>query len=119
MEKKYATINIEKLKLRTHIGFSEHEKGVLQDVIITISFKYEISKAIETDSPDDIFNYRTLTKMIISKVQKSSYNLLESLTAMIYETVKSNNGLSEIYVRVDKPHALRFCDNVYCEMSDN
>lgn len=119
MEKRHARINIEKLKLRTYIGFSDHETGVLQDVIINISFKYDISRAIETDSPGEVFNYRTLTKTIISKVQNSSFNLLESLTAMIFDIVKSHSELSEIYVKVEKPHALRFCDNVFCEISDN
>jgi D-erythro-7,8-dihydroneopterin triphosphate epimerase len=118
MEKRFAKINIENLKLRTYIGFSEHEKGVLQDVTINISFKYEISKAVETDLPEDVFNYRTLTKTIISAVQNSHFNLLESLTSMVFDLVIQNTELSEVYVRVDKPHALRFCDNVYCEIAE-
>ncbi len=111
-------IQIKNLRLRTVIGANNWERNVLQDVIISISFKYNAKQAEKSDRIEDVFNYKTLTKMIIKEVEESKFNLLESLVNHIYKIVKENRELQNVTVTVEKPYALRFCDNVIAVKSD-
>ncbi len=111
-------IQIKNLRLRTVIGANNWERNVLQDVIISISFKYNAKQAEKSDRIEDVFNYKTLTKKIIKEVEESKFNLLESLVNHIYKIVKENRELQNVTVTVEKPHALRFCDNVIAVKSD-
>jgi FolB domain-containing protein len=111
-------IQIKNLRLRTVIGANNWERNVLQDVIISISFKYNAKQAEKSDRIEDVFNYKTLAKMIIKEVEESKFNLLESLVNRIYKIVKENRELQNVIVTVEKPYALRFCDNVIAAKSD-
>ncbi len=111
-------IQIKNLRLRAVIGANDWEREVLQDVVVSVSFKYDAQKAENSDQIEDVFNYKTLTKKIIDEVEASRFNLLESLVNHIYRIVKQNRELQEVTVTVEKPNALRFCDNVIAVKSD-
>ena len=111
-------IEIENLRLRAVIGANDWEREVLQDVVISISFKYDATKAEQSDDVEDVFNYKTLTKRVIKEVEASKFMLLESLLNLIYSIVKENTSLKDVRVIVEKPHALRFCDNVRAIKAD-
>lgn len=111
-------IEIKNLRLRTIIGVNDWERDVLQDVIISVSYKYNAESAEKTDDIKNAFNYKFLTKKIIKEVETSKFALLESLVNHIYKIVKGNNCLKNVKVSVEKPNALRFCDNVVAIKSD-
>ncbi|MCF6239971.1 MAG: dihydroneopterin aldolase [Bacteroidales bacterium] len=119
MNNKLMQIEIKNLRLRTIIGANDWERKVLQDIVITIKFKFDSSKAELSDKLEDTFNYKVLTKRIVKEVEASKFNLLESLAGMVYSIVKEHDELHDVYVHVEKPHALRFCDNVIASKSDN
>jgi len=112
MAKKLYEISIKNLRLRCIIGINEWERKAVQDVIVSIYFKYDASEAIENDDMHLAVNYRDITKKIISAVEQSDFNLLESLTDMIYNIVNENPKVRDADVIVEKPFALRFCDTV-------
>jgi FolB domain-containing protein len=105
-------IEIENLRLRCVIGFSEHERKDKQDVMINLRIGTDMRKAGESDNPDDAFNYRTVTKAIIAHVETSSYSLVEKLAAEIARICVVDFGAPFAQVRVHKPGALRFSDSV-------
>ena len=109
---------IKNLRLRTIIGANSWEREVLQDVVISISYKYDAKQAEQSDDVKDVFNYKSLTKNIIKEVEASRFALLESLVNHIYRIVKENDRLEDIQVVVEKPNALRFCDNIIATKSD-
>ncbi|TVR75182.1 MAG: FolB domain-containing protein [Marinilabiliales bacterium] len=111
-------IQIKNLRLRAVIGANDWEREVLQDVVISIRFKYDAQKAEMSDQVEDVFNYKTLTKRIIDEVEASRFNLLESLVNHVYKIVKENKEVQDVTVTVEKPNALRFCDNVIAVKSD-
>lgn len=111
-------IEIKNLRLRTIIGANDWEREVLQDVIISISFKYDARQAEISDQIEDVFDYKKLTKRVIDEVEASKFNLLESLVNHIYCLVRENKELKRVAVTVEKPNALRFCDNVIAYKSD-
>jgi FolB domain-containing protein len=105
-------IEIDNLRLRCVIGFSPHERGDKQDVVITLRLGTDMRRAGQTDNPDDTFNYRTVTKAIIRHVETSSYYLVEKLAAEIARICVVEHNAPWVQVRVHKPGALRFSDSV-------
>jgi len=105
-------IEIDNLRLRCVIGFSEHERKDKQDVVISLRLKTDMRRAGETDRPEDTFNYRTVTKSIIRHVEASSYLLVEKLATEIARICVVEHQAHWVQVRVHKPGALRFADSV-------
>ncbi|GAB5493383.1 MAG: dihydroneopterin triphosphate 2'-epimerase [Phototrophicaceae bacterium] len=105
-------IKIENLRLRCMIGFNPHELKDKQDVVITMELYTDIRKGGETDNPDDILNYKTVNKAVIKLVEVSHYKTLEALATNIAKVAILDCGATHIKVKVEKPHALRFTDNV-------
>jgi D-erythro-7,8-dihydroneopterin triphosphate epimerase len=119
MSSRTVQIVIENLRLRTIVGVNDWEQSVLQDVVITISLKYDASKAVETDDISEAVDYKGLTKAVIPAVENSRFRLLESLAAKVYGLVREIPDTRDVVVTVEKPGALRFCDNVVARISDN
>lgn len=105
-------IEIDNLRLRCVIGFSEHERKDKQDVIISLCIRADMRRAGLTDNPGDAFNYRTVTKGIIRHVEESSYYLVEALATAIARICVVEHAAAWVQVRVHKPGALRFADSV-------
>lgn len=118
MKKKLAEVEIHKLRLRTIIGFKDWEREKLQDVVITIRFKYDAAEAARTDRVEHAVDYKTITKKVIRFVEESKFFLIEALAENIYQIVHAFDGVEAACVVVEKPNALRFCDNVMVKISD-
>lgn len=114
---KLSTVNVEKLRLRAYIGFYAWEKEELQDIVISFSFKYNAFLASQSDNVEHAVNYKTITKEIIKIVENKHFNLLETLAEILYNHVQCfSEFILDVKVRVEKPGALRFSDNVYVEI---
>lgn len=112
-----ATIRIKNLLLRTFIGFNPEELVNKQDVIINIEIETDIPEhALETDEPDGIVDYKTITKKVIALVQDGRFKLLEVLTKNILDLVMEDLRVKKARVEVDKPHALRFAESVSVQL---
>lgn len=105
-------IEIDNLRLRCIIGFSPHERKDRQDVVISLRIGTDMRRAGESDNPDDAFNYRTVTKAIIERVESSNYSLVEALATAIARICIVEYDAPYVQVRVHKPGALRFSDSV-------
>ncbi len=115
---KLSKIEVQKLRLRAFIGFMDWEKEKLQDLVISFSLKYDTKNASQSDDIGDAVDYKKLTKQIIEMVDNKSFHLIESLADKIYENILDYSPfIQDIFVRVEKPHALRFSDNVLVEIS--
>src|SRR5262245_12351391 len=101
-------IEIDNLRLRCIIGFSEHERKDKQDVVIGLRIRADMRRAGVSDNADDALNYRTITKAIIGHVEASSYYLVEALATAIARICIIEHGVEWVQVRVHKPGVLRF-----------
>lgn len=114
-----ALIRIKNLLIRTFIGFNPEEMVNRQDVVINIELEVSIPpEAMENDEPDDIYDYKKITKQIIALVQEGHFKLLEVLTRRVLELIMEDPRVKRARVEVDKPHALRFADSVSVEMEE-
>ena len=115
---KLSAIRVDSLRLRAFIGFMDWEREKLQDLVISFSFKYDTALASASDDIKDAVDYKGLTKQIIALVDNQSFNLVEALADRIYETILNYSPVvQDIEVKVEKPHALRFSDNVIVSVS--
>jgi FolB domain-containing protein len=117
MKETWVECTIKDLRLRTIIGFNDIETKEKQDVVITVCYKYNAQKAIEADDVKFGFNYKSLTKKIIAFVENARFKLLEALAQGIFDIVAENKELKDLSVKVEKPGALRFTDNVIVKIS--
>lgn len=111
-----AIIRIKNLLVRTIIGFNPEERVNRQDVIINLEIEVDVSRAIGTDLPNEIYNYKDITKEIIAFVSESKYNLLEKLTHEVLQLVMQDERVKRAKIEIDKPHALRFSESVSVEL---
>ena len=113
------TIRVKDLNLRTFIGFKPHEKKYKQDVIIQIEVEVDASKAEHNDDyqAKGFYDYRSMTKSIIKLVERSHYDLLETLTSRVLDEIMSNPLVNNAKVEIEKPHALRYSRTVSVEKS--
>jgi D-erythro-7,8-dihydroneopterin triphosphate epimerase len=118
MEKKLTEIEIKNMRVRTILGINDWEREKEQDIVISIKFTYDAAQAIADDQVDEAINYKTITKDVLSYVGESEYFLIETLTDTLYQMITKIEGVKKTCVVVEKPHALRFCDNLIVRRSD-
>jgi D-erythro-7,8-dihydroneopterin triphosphate epimerase len=115
-----AKIRVKNLLIRTFIGFNPEELKDKQDVLINFEIEVGVpAKALETDSPDGIYDYKKITKQIITTVQEGRFKLLEVLCKTLLDIIMKDSRVKWARVEVDKPHALRFAQSVSFEMEAN
>ncbi len=107
-----STIHIKNLRLRAIIGIYPIERKKKQDVVINIKLKYDSQKAINEDTITHAIDYKKITKKIIIEVEKSKFQLLESLADFILKIITKDKKVVSAEVEVDKPQALRYADSV-------
>ncbi|MFV0375816.1 MAG: dihydroneopterin aldolase [Mangrovibacterium sp.] len=112
-----AKIRVKNLLVRTYIGFNPDELVNKQDVVINLEIEANIpEQALQSDEPEGIYDYKTITKRVIAYVQDGHFKLLEVLTAKLLAMVMEDERVTYAKVEVDKPHALRFAESVSFEM---
>lgn len=117
---KLSIVSVENLRLRAYIGFIDWEKEKLQDVVVSFSFKYNARQAAATDDVTYAVDYKKFTKSIIQFVDNKSFHLIEHLAEKIYNyIIEYSPEVQDVEVKVEKPHALRFADNVLVKISSS
>ena len=109
-------ILIEDLHLRGIIGLNEWERKKKQDILINVTIHTDVRSAGASDDPEHILNYRTVTKQIIQHVESSRRFTVETLAADVARICLQAEGVVRVWVRVEKPGALRFARSVGVEI---
>lgn len=105
-------IFIDGLHLRCIIGINEVERKQKQDVLINVELWTDMEEATRTDRIETTIDYKSLTKDIIARVEKSEFFLVEALAGMIADICTARRGVKRARVTVEKPGALRFARSV-------
>lgn len=110
-------ILIEGLTARCIIGVNHDERTEKQDVVMDLTLYADLAGAARTDAIGDAVNYREVKKKVLSFVEASSFQLLETLAEGIASVCLGHKGVERVTVRVDKPSALRFARTVGVEIT--
>ncbi|AHC51403.1 folate biosynthesis protein [Sulfolobus acidocaldarius SUSAZ] len=109
-------ISIEDLRLYTIIGINPQEKEMRQEVSIDVHYWADLREGAKSDLLPETVDYKVLKKEIISYVENSSFNLLESLAYRLSKVVLQDNRIKKVVVKVGKPGALSRAKNVSVEV---
>lgn len=112
-----AIIRVKDLLISTFIGFNPEELVNKQNVVINFEIETDIpEEVLISDEPIGIYDYKVITKQVISLVQDGNFKLLEVLVKRILDLIMENKKVKWARVEVDKPQALRFAASVSIEM---
>jgi 2-amino-4-hydroxy-6-hydroxymethyldihydropteridine diphosphokinase len=105
------------LKVRCIIGIFDWERKRKQDVLLNLKFPVDIRKAASRDDIRDAVDYKKISKAAIAFVEKSDYQLVETLADRLADALLSRFQLEEINLSVSKPGAIRGSQNVGVEIT--
>jgi 7,8-dihydroneopterin aldolase/epimerase/oxygenase len=89
------------------IGFVDWERRLKQTVVIDLEMTVDCRRAAIRDAVDETLNYKTVAKRLISFVEGSSFNLVETLVERIAGVILDEFGVAWVRVTVSKPGAIR------------
>jgi len=117
MEDMMDRIRICDLFVRCILGINENERRKKQDVVINLTIYTDLHKAGQSDGIADTVDYRALKKRIFTMAENSQYFLVEALAEAVAGLCLEQQGVRQVDVSVEKPHALRFARSVAVDIT--
>lgn len=117
MVKEKDKIFIQGLEARCTIGIFDWERKIRQKITVDLEFPGDIRKAARRDRIEDTVDYKKIAKHTLAFIEKSKFFLVETLTEKLASELLAKFKLREIKIRLCKPGALRFSENVGIEIT--
>ena len=100
-------IFIKQARYRCHIGVTEQERSVPQDVLIDVELGMDLSTAGTTDSIESTIDYRRVWETVRERVEHSEHRLVEALANAVGCALLDRYAMVEwVSVRLTKPAAM-------------
>ena len=100
-------IFVRDLEIEAIIGIFDWEREVKQLIKISFEIEVDIDKAFKSDNIEDTFDYKNTSKKIIKFVEKSSFQLIETLAENVSKIILQDERVLNLSLSVSKPGALR------------
>src|SRR5690606_1953559 len=100
-------VYIRDLKVDTVIGIFDWERRIRQTVRMDLEMGADIRRAAATDSIEDTLDYKAVGKRLISFIQTSEFQLVETLAEKAAAIVLDEFDVPWVRLRLSKPGALR------------
>jgi dihydroneopterin aldolase len=100
-------IYLKDLRIDTIIGIYDWERRTRQTIILDIEMGTDIAKSAKTDDIKDTLNYKAVAKRIISFVENSEYQLVETLAERIAEILLDEFSVPWLRLTLNKQGAVR------------
>lgn len=105
-------VYIRDLKVATVIGIFDWERRIRQTVSLDLEMATDIRRAAASDHIDDALDYKAVGKRLISFIESSEFQLVETLAEKVAEVVMTEFSVPWLRLRVSKPGALRGSQDV-------
>lgn len=103
---------IRELKIKTVIGIYDWERKIKQDVVLDLEMAADIAEAAATDKIEDALDYKAVSKRIVSFVQESTYELVETLAEEIAKLIMTEFSVPWLRLTLNKQGALSMAKDV-------
>ena len=100
-------IYLKDLRIDTIIGVYDWERRTRQTIILDVEIAADISKAAKSDAIEDTLNYKAVAKRLISFVENSEFQLVETLAERIAEVLLNDFNIPWLRLTVNKQGAVR------------
>jgi dihydroneopterin aldolase len=94
------------------IGFIDWERRVKQSVVLDIELPVDCRRAARTDDVADTLDYKKVAKRVLSFVEASEFQLVETLAHRLALVILAEFGLEWVRVTLNKPGAIRHSRDV-------
>ena len=103
---------IKDLRTQAIIGIFDWEREVRQEIKMDFELEFNCSKAAKSDDINDAFDYKKISKKVLSFVEKSNFKLIEALGENIIKLIKKDFPDIKVTLTISKPGALRGAKDV-------
>jgi len=101
------SVFIEDLRIETVIGIYDWERKIRQVVALDLEMAFDNLRPAATDRIEDTLDYKAVSKRLISFVESSHFELVETLAERCAAIVRDEFGVSWLRLRLAKPGAVR------------
>ena len=98
---------IEDLRIDTVVGIYDWERRTRQTIALDIEMAFDNARAAASDAIDDTLDYKAVSKRLITFVEASSFQLVETLAERCAAILREEFGVRWLRLRVSKPGAVR------------
>ncbi len=105
-------IYLHDLKIETVIGIYDWERRIKQTVVFNLEMGADIKKAAATDRIEDTLDYKSVAKQVISFVESSEYQLVETLIEKVAELIMKEFNIPWVRLTINKQGAIRGANGV-------
>ncbi len=98
---------IEDLAVETVIGIYDWERKIRQKVVFNIEMGTDIKPAATTDTIDEALDYKAVAKRVISFVEQSDFQLVETMAERVAEIILTEFDVRWLSLKLSKPGAVR------------
>ncbi|MBC8322511.1 MAG: dihydroneopterin aldolase [Candidatus Marinimicrobia bacterium] len=98
-------IRLKNMQFYGYHGVSESEKHLGGKFEVDVEMKTNLQEAFASDNLESTIDYEAIYKTVDNCVKNDNYYLIESLANSIAIEILAQFSVSEITVRVRKPHA--------------
>ena len=99
------SITLKGMRFHTLVGLLPHEEHVAQPLELDLTVWLSLRSVGETDSPQQLVDYRHLYAAVADIVGSSPHRLLEALCEKIAGRVLTIPAVTRVRVAARKPHA--------------
>ncbi len=100
-------VYIRDLRIDTIIGIYDWEREVRQTISLDLEMAHDIRKAAATDDIQYALNYKAVSKRLISFIEGSEFQLIESMAEQVAAIVLEEFSVPRLRLRISKPGAVR------------
>ncbi len=105
-------VYIKGLKAETVIGIYDWEREIRQLVTLDIEMGTNISAAEATEDVDNTLNYKTISERLLSFIEASEFQLVETMAEEIANLVLEEFPVAGLKLRLGKPGAVPAAEDV-------
>ncbi|MEJ8569517.1 dihydroneopterin aldolase [Elongatibacter sediminis] len=98
---------IEDLRVETVIGIFDWEREIKQVVSLDLEMAFDIRAAAQSDAIEDTLDYKAVAKRLIRFVERSEFQLVETLAERCAAIVLEEFPVAWLKLRLSKPGAVR------------
>ena len=99
-------IFLQALEIDTVIGIYDWERKIKQKVVFDIEMATDIRKAAASDHIDDTLNYKAVAKRVISFVEESNFELVETLAENVASIILEEFNVPWLRLNLNKLGAI-------------
>lgn len=90
------------LRIETVIGIYDWEREIKQTVVLDLDMGWDIRPAAASESIDDALDYKAVSKRLISFVEESEFQLVETLAERCCEIVREEFNVPWVRLTLNK-----------------